>query len=66
MTLREMLADWWCKFSLSMTEYCQDRFDVLPKQVTWIDFTFGRVRFHNSSFSDTLDNTLGHCEVGGG
>ena len=66
MTLREMLADWWCKFSLSMTEYCQDRFGVLPKQVTWIDFTFGLVRFHNSSFSDTLDNTLGHCEVGGG
>ena len=41
MTLREMLADWWCKFSLSMTEYCQDGFGVLPNQVTWIDFTFG-------------------------
>ena len=47
MTLREMLADWWCKFSLSMTEYCQDRFGVLPKQVTWIDFTLGELGFTN-------------------
>ena len=45
MTLREMLADWWCKFSLSMTEYCQDRFGVLPKQVTWINFTLGELGF---------------------
>ena len=41
MTLREMLADWWYQFSLSMTEYYQDLLGVLPKQVTWIDFTFG-------------------------
>ena len=45
MTLREMLADWWCKFSLSMTEYCQDRFGVLPNQVTWIDFTLGELKW---------------------
>ena len=61
-----MLTDWWCKFSLSMTVSCQDGFGVLPKQVSRIDFTFGWVRFHNFSFSDTLDNTLCHCEVGGG
>ncbi|MDC0077792.1 hypothetical protein OAJ98_02280 [Deltaproteobacteria bacterium] len=41
MTLREMLPEWWCKFSLSLTEHCGDNYG----QVNWGDFTLGETFF---------------------
>jgi hypothetical protein len=36
-TLREMFPEWWCKFSLSVTDYCKDNYSYL----NWLDFTLG-------------------------
>ena len=41
MTLREMLPEWWCKFSLSLTDYCRDNYGEL----NWLDFTLGELLF---------------------
>ena len=41
MTLREMLPEWWCKFSGSMTDYCYDNYG----QLNWGDFTLGETFF---------------------
>ena len=41
MTLREMLPEWWCKFSLNFTDYCKDNYGEL----NWLDMTLGEVGF---------------------
>ena len=41
MTLREMFPEWWCKFSLSFTNYCKDNYGEL----NWLDFTLGEMFF---------------------
>ena len=41
MTLREMLPEWWCKFSFGLTEHCRDNYG----QLNWGDFTLGETFF---------------------
>jgi hypothetical protein len=41
MTLRYMIPEWWCKFSLSFTDYCKDNYGEL----NWLDFTLGEFFF---------------------
>ena len=41
MTLREMFPEWWCKFSLSFTDYCKYNY----RELNWLDFTLGELGF---------------------
>ena len=42
MTLREMFPEWWCKFSLSFTDYCTQNYS---NRWNWLDFTLGELFF---------------------